>query len=221
MIGESREPSFAVHQWSNEDNTNKRIQYLVQHWATEHPLRCFDHHHAWTQRERWTSFKQRAHSDRRMKIPQSYRKHIPQKPTAQSRCCAFHYKLYERLILMRISPLSTRSWQNNKQASYLVVHVEASSSTRLSTSKSATKEICWQMQLCRPVNCIRHGSTPTNDKKADGHDWLHRSMPGDSRPRQQSPLLCAAKWQEEPMDEPEEQIAVRKWLSPVTVQHLY
>ena len=34
---------------------------------------------------------------------------------------------------------------------------------------------------------------PTNDNKADGHDWRHRPMPGDSRPPQQSPLLCTAK----------------------------
>ena len=25
--------------------------------------------------------------------------------------------------------------------------------------------------ICRPVRCIRHSSTSTNDKKADGHDW--------------------------------------------------
>ena len=35
--------------------------------------------------------------------------------------------------------------------------------------------------------------TSTNDKKADEHDWRHRFMPGDSRPSQQSPLLCTAK----------------------------
>ena len=27
--------------------------------------------------------------------------------------------------------------------------------------------------ICRPVSCIRHSSTSTNDKKADGHDWRH------------------------------------------------
>ncbi len=75
--------------------------------------------------------------------------------------------------------------------------------------------------ICRPVSCIRHNSTPTNDKKADGHDWRHRSMPCDSRPPQQSQLLCTAKWQEEPMEELEERTAARKCLSPLTVQHLY
>ena len=73
--------------------------------------------------------------------------------------------------------------------------------------------------ICRPVSCIRYSSTPTNDKKADGHDWPHRSMSGDSRPTQQSPLLCTAK--EEPMEEPEQRTAARKCLSPVTVQRLY
>ena len=40
--------------------------------------------------------------------------------------------------------------------------------------------------ICRPVSCIRHSSTSTNDKKAEGHDWRHRSMPGDSRPSQEN-----------------------------------
>ena len=46
-------------------------------------------------------------------------------------------------------------------------------------------------------------------------------MLGDSRPSQQLPLLCTAKWQEEPMEEPEERTAAGKCLSPLTVQHLY
>ena len=40
-------------------------------------------------------------------------------------------------------------------------------------------------------------------------------MPGDSRPPQQSPLLCTAKLQEEQMEEPEEWTAARKCISPV------
>ena len=47
--------------------------------------------------------------------------------------------------------------------------------------------------ICKHVSCIRHSSTPTNDKKADGYDWRHRSMPGVSRPPQQPPLVCTAK----------------------------
>ncbi len=70
--------------------------------------------------------------------------------------------------------------------------------------------------MCRPGSCIRLSSTPTNDKKADGHDWRHRSTPGDSRPSRQSRLLCTSTWQEEPIVEPEERIAARKCLySPV------
>ena len=46
--------------------------------------------------------------------------------------------------------------------------------------------------ICRHVSCIRHSSTVTNDKKADGQDWRHRSMPGDSRPPRQSSLHCTA-----------------------------
>ena len=56
------------------------------------------------------------------------------------------YKLYERLILMRISPLSMRSWQNTMRSSDLVVNVPVISSTWLSTSITATKEKCWQVQ---------------------------------------------------------------------------
>ena len=33
-----------------------------------------------------------------------------------------------------------------------------------------------------PISCIRHSSTPTNYKKAGGHDWRHRSKQCDSRP---------------------------------------
>ena len=54
------------------------------------------------------------------------------------------------------------------------------------------KMLTWR-SICRPISCVRHSSTQTNDKKAGGHDWRHRSMPGDSRPPQQSPLLCTAK----------------------------
>ena len=132
--------------------------------------------------------------------PKSYRPCIP---------C----KLYEWLILMC---LSMRGWQKTKQASELVVHVPVSSSTWLSTSMLTGATF-----VGRPVSCIRHSSTPTNDKKVDGHDWRHRFMPGDSRPPQQSPPLCTAKWQEEPMEELEERTAARKCFSPATVQHLY
>ena len=71
--------------------------------------------------------------------------------------------------------------------------------------------------ICRAVSCIRHSSTLTDDKKAGGHDWRYKSMPDDSRPPQQSPLLYTAKLQE-PMEEPEVRIAAIKCLSPVTVQ---
>ena len=126
------------------------------------------------------------------------------------------YKLYERLILMRISPLVDEKLTKDQagfrpgpscagQLLNLTKHIEDGYERKMLTGADSS--------ICRPVSCIRHSSTTTNDKKADGHDWRHRSMPGDSRPSQQSPLLCTAKWQEEPMKEPEEQTACRKEVS--------
>ena len=130
------------------------------------------------------------------------------------------YKLYERLILMRISPLVDEKLTKD-QAGFRPGRSCAGPQLDSAHRRRLRKKDVNRCSICRPVSCIRHSSTSTNDKKADGHDWRHRSMPGDSRPSQQSPLLRTAKWQEEPMEEPEERTAARKCLSPLTVQHLY
>ena len=86
------------------------------------------------------------------------------------------YKLYERLILMRIPPLSMRSWQKTKQASYMVVHVLASSLTWPRYRRRLRKKDDNRCSICISISCIRHSPTPTNDKKADGHDrWFEAS----------------------------------------------
>ena len=142
-------------------------------------------------------------------------------PLVQSRCCAFHisstndwywcaYPPCRCAVDKRPSRLQTWSFMCRSAPQLDSAHWR-----RL--RKTDVNRCC----TCRPVSCIRHSSTSTNEKKADGHDWRHRSMPCESRPSQQSPLLCTAKWQEEPMEEPEERTAARKCLSPLTVQHLY
>ena len=104
------------------------------------------------------------------------------------------YKLYERLILMRISPLVDEKLTKDQagfrpgrscagQLLNLTQHIEDGYERKLLTGTAFVDLSA----------AIRHSSRSTNDKKADGHDWRHRSMPGDSRPSQQSPLLCTAK----------------------------
>ena len=133
------------------------------------------------------------------------------------------YKPYERLILMRISPLVDEKLTQYQagfrlgpscagQLLYLTQHIEDGYERNMLT--------CGAFVECMSA-AYDTSSTSTNDKKDDEHDWRHRSIPGDSRPSQQSPLLCTAKRQEEPMEEPEERTAARKCLSPLTVQHLY
>ena len=133
------------------------------------------------------------------------------------------YKLYERLIYTDAHIPPCR-WEVDKRPSRRHTwSFMCRSAPQLDSAhrRRLRKKDVNRCSICRPVSCIRHSSTSTNDKKADGHDWRHRSMPGDTRPSQQSPLLCTAKWQEEPMEEPEERTAARKCLSPLTVQHLY
>ena len=66
------------------------------------------------------------------------------------------YKLYERLILMRISSIVDDKLTKDQAGSDLV------SAHRRRLRKTDVN----RCSICRPVSCIRHSSTPTNDKKA-------------------------------------------------------
>ena len=87
------------------------------------------------------------------------------------------YKLDVRLILMR-QTWSFMCWS--------APQLDSAHRRRI------RKKYVNRSRICRPVSCIRHISTPTNNKKAGRHGWRHRYMPGVSWPPQQSPLLCTA-----------------------------
>ena len=112
------------------------------------------------------------------------------------------YKLYEQLVLTKTKiPSRLQTWPFMRRSA---PQLDSAHRRRL------RKKYVNRCSICKPVNCIRHSSTPTNDKKADGHDWRHRYMSGDSWPPHQSPLLCKAKSQGELMEEPEERTAARR-----------
>ena len=95
------------------------------------------------------------------------------------------YKLYERLILMRISHMSMRSWQKTSRLQTCSFMWRSAPELDSAHRRRLPKTDVEKCSICRPVSCIRHSSTPINDKKADGHDRRHGSMPGDSmRPHQ-------------------------------------
>ncbi len=101
-------------------------------------------------------------------------------------------KLYDRLIVMRISPLV-----DEKLTKYQSGFIHGSSCAGQLHILTQRLEDGYEINMLTCAACVdlsasHDSSTPTNDKKADGHDWRHRSMPGYSRPPQQWQLLCTA-----------------------------
>ena len=119
-------------------------------------------------------------------------------------------------ILNYTAESTEASWSERKCPNFETVTTGIRTRT-LSIASPAFYQLSYRAPLyAKPTMNIEKVHT-----EADGQYWWLRSMPGDSRPPQQSPVLCTAKWQEEPVEEPEGWTAARKCLRPITALHLY